>query len=255
MNRRRFLGAAGVAGLGAVAGCMNALGTVAPPDVPEQQLEDGGWEQTDRTEQTVFEQEYGPVTVTGKSTTLTFEDTQLAQSVTEKTLGQIEGTLAMYSASHINFSPDLNNLPGGVGREEVLERVDTAANEQFRQRMRDNGLENVTKTGTQRFQTDSGADAGLTTYSAEYPVGELTYETGSESFTIDVGAIEVAGDLAVWNEGDYVVVAGGAYPFENFTKTTQKDLSDAITVTIDIDLGLTPEEYRSEVRGLMAATR
>lgn len=255
MNRRRFLGAAGVAGLGAIAGCMNAVGTVAPPDVPENKLEDGGWEQTNRTEQTVFNEEYGPVTITGKSTTLTFEDTQLAQSVRDKTLGQIDGTLGLYSASHINFSPDLNNLPGGVGREEVLEQVDTAANEQFQQRMRDNGLQNVTKTGTERFQTDSGADAGLTTYSAEYPVGEMTYQTGSESVTIDVGAIEVAGDLAVWNENDYVVVAGGAYPFENFTKTTQKNLSEAISVTIDIDLGLTPEEYRSEVRGLVAATR
>lgn len=254
MNRRTFLGAASAAGLGALAGCTSALGTVAPPNVPQQQLDEGGWEQTNRSEKTVLDKQYGPVTVKGKSTTLTFEDKQLRQSVKEKTLGQIDGTLAIYSASHINFSPDLNNLPGGVGRKEVLKEVEKAAKKQFKQRMKDNGLQNVTKTGTKQFTTDSGKDAGLTTYKAEFPVGKLTYETSGESFTIDVGTIDVAGDLAVWNQNDYVVVAGGAYPFENFTKTTQKDLSDAISVTIDIDLNLKPKQYRTEVRNLIAAT-
>lgn len=255
MNRRRFLGVTGVAGLGALAGCTGALGTVAPPQVPESQLEDGGWEQTDREEQTVFEEDYGPVTVTGKSTTLTFEDTELAAEVREKTLEQIDGQLAIYSASHINFSPDLNNLPGGVGREEVINETKAAAKEQFKARMEDNGLENVTETGEEPFETDSGASPGITTYSAEFPVGTLEYDTGGETLAIDVGSIGVAGDLAVWNDGDYVVVAGGAYPAENFAKVTEKTLSDAISVTIDIDLGLTPDEYQAEVRGLMAATR
>lgn len=254
MDRRRFLGAAGVAGLGALAGCSGALGTVAPPQVPDGQLDEGGWTQTDRSEATVFEQSYGPVDVTGKSTTLTFEDEALAAEVREKTLDQIDGKLAIYAASHVNFSPDLNNLPGSVGRKEVVDQAETAANEQFQQRMRDNGLENVTETGEEPFETDSGKSPGITTYSAEFPVGSMEYETGGESFAIDVGSIEVAGDLAVWNEGDYVVVAGGAYPAENFAKTTEKSLSEAITVTIDIDLGLTPDDYRSEVRGLMAAT-
>ncbi|MXR21799.1 DUF6517 family protein [Halobacterium bonnevillei] len=255
MDRRRFLGVAGVAGLGALAGCMNALGTVAPPQVPQDELDEGGWTQTDRSEDTVFDEDYGPVTVTAKSTTLTFEDEELAAEVTEKTLDQIDGRLAIYSASHINFSPDLNNLPGSVGREEVISEVESAAKEQFKAQMEDNGLENVTETGEEAFETDSGASPGLTTYSAEFPVGTLEYDTGGETLGIDVGAIEVAGDLAVWNVGDYVVVAGGAYPAENFAKTTEKTLSEAISVTIDIDLGLTPDEYAAEVRGLMAATR
>lgn len=255
MNRRRFLGVAGVAGLGALAGCTGALGTVAPPDVPQDRLDEGGWTQTDRSEQTVYEESYGPATVTAKSTTLTFEDEALAAEVAEKTLDQIQGRLAIYAASHINFSPDLNNLPGGVGREEVVSEVEAAAKEQFEQRMRDNGLENVERTGEEPFETDSGKSPGLTTYSAEFPVGTVEYDAGGEALAIEVGSIGVAGDLAVWNEGDYVVVAGGAYPAENFAKTTEKELSEAITVTVDVDLGLTPEDYRAEVRGLMAATR
>ncbi|MCG1004136.1 MULTISPECIES: DUF6517 family protein [Halobacterium] len=254
MNRRRFLGTAGVVGLGALAGCSGAVGSVAPPSVPADQLSEGGWTQTDQSEETVFEQSYGPVTVTGKSTTVTYEDEALAADVREKTLGQIDGTLAIYSASHINFSPDLNNLPGGAGLSELLSEVESAAEAQFEQRMRDTGLENVTKTGEAEFQTDSGASPGITTFTADYPVGTLAYDAGGETFTIEAGAIEVAGDLAVWNEGDYVVVAGGAYPGQNFATTTQKELSEAISVTVDVDLGLTPEEYRTEIRGLMAAT-
>ncbi|MCD2198801.1 twin-arginine translocation signal domain-containing protein [Halobacterium sp. KA-4] len=254
MNRRRFLGAAGVVGLGALAGCSSAVGSVAPPNVSEDQLSEGGWTKTDESEQTVFEQSYGPVTVTAKSTTVAYEDEALAAAVREKTLGQIDGTLAIYSASHINFSPDLNNLPGGVGRSEVLSEVESAAKSQFEQRMRDNGLENVTKTGETEFQTDSGASPGISTFRGEFPVGTMEYEASGETFTIDAGSIEVAGDLAVWNEGDYMVVAGGAYPGENFTTTTEKELSEAISVTVDVDLELTPSEYQSEVRGLMAAT-
>ncbi|WP_336036141.1 hypothetical protein [Halobacterium yunchengense] len=255
MERRRFLGVAGAAGLGALAGCTSALGTVAPPDVPQDQLDEGGWTRTDRSEDTVFEESYGPVDVVAKSTTLTFEDEQLAAEVTEKTLGQIEGRLAIYAASHINFSPDLNNLPGNVGREEVVGEVEAAARDQFEQRMRDNGLENVRETGEEAFQTDSGKSPGVTTYEATFPVGDIEYDAGGETMSIDVGDIAVAGDLAVWNEGDYVVVAGGAYPAENYATTETEELSEAITVTVDVDLGLTPDEYRSEVRGLMAATR
>jgi hypothetical protein len=255
MNRRKFLGGASLVGLGALAGCTNAVGTVAAPEVPQDQLQDGGWEQTNRTEETVFEESYGPVTVTAKSTTLTFSDKVLAASVKDKTLSQIDGTLAIFSASHINFSPDLNNLPGGVGKKEIVEQAEQSAREQFKQRMRDEGLENVLQTGEEEFQTDSGASPGLTTFSADFPVGTIEYDTGAETFSIDVGAIEVAGDLAVWNSGDYVVVAGGAYPAESFSTTTQKDLSEAISVTVDIDLGLTPEDYRTEVRNLIAGTR
>lgn len=254
MKRRSFLGAAGVAGIGMLAGCSSAVGSVAPPTVPESSLSEGGWEQTDSTEATVFEDSFGPVDVTAKSTTVTYTDAELAASVKEKTLDRIEGDLSIFAASHINFSPDLNNMPADAGRKEVLKETELAAREQFEDRMRNAGLENVAKTGEEEFQTDSGANASLTTYEAEFPVEEMTYETGGETLSFDVGTISVAGDLAVWNEGDYVVVAGGAYPAENVAMTTTEDLSDAITVTVDIDLGLTTDAYREEVRGLIAAT-
>jgi len=255
MNRRRFLGGAGVVGLGALAGCTNALGSVAPPQVPDDQLSEGGWEQTDRAEQTVLDESYGPVNVTAKSTTLTFSDTALAAEVSEKTLDRIDGTLAIFAASHINFDPNLNNLPGGVGRKEVVGETETQARAQFEQRMRDQGLENVERVGEEEFTTDSGKSPGLATYRAEFPVDTIEFDASGETFTLDADTIAVAGDLAVWNEGDYVVVAGGAYPAENFAETVSRDLSDAIAVTVDIDLGLTPDEYREEVRSLMAATR
>lgn len=255
MNRRRFLGGAGVVGLGALAGCTNALGSVAPPQVPDEQLNEGGWEQTDRTEATVLDESYGPVNVTAKSTTLTFSDEALAAEVAEKTLDRIDGTLSIFAASHINFDPNLNNLPGGVGTKEVISETEAQARQQFEQRMRDQGLENVERVGEEEFTTDSGRSPGLATYRGEFPVGTIQFEASGETFTLDVDSIEVAGDLAVWNQGEYVVVAGGAYPAENYAETVDNDLSDAISVTVDVDLGLTPDQYREEIRSLMAATR
>jgi hypothetical protein len=255
MNRRRFLGGAGVVGLGALAGCTNALGTVAPPDVPESRLESGGWEQTNRTEETILDRSYGPVNITGKSTTLLFNDAALADEMSSKTLGRIEGTLAIFAASHIDFDPDLNNLPGGVGTKEVVSEAETQARAQFERQMRNQGLENVEQVGEEEFTTDSGKSPGLATYSAEYPVGTIELDASGETFALEVDTIEVAGDLAVWNEGDFVVVAGGAYPAENYAETVSRDLSAAISVTVDVDLGLTPDQYREEVRSLIAGTQ
>jgi hypothetical protein len=255
MDRRTFLGGASAVGLGALAGCMSAIGTVAPPETPDELLDEGGWEQADQSEETILDRSYGPVDVTAKSTTVTYTDTALSASLREKTLDRIDATLAIFAASHINFSPDLNNLPAAVGRKEVLNRTETQAKAQFEQQMRDQGLENVEQQGEAEFTTDSGKSPGVTQFTAEYPVGSIQYDTGEETFTLDVGSLDVAGDLAVWNEGDYVVVAGGAYPNQNFAETTEKDLSEAITVTLDVDLGLTPDAYREEARELMAATR
>lgn len=254
MDRREFLAATGAGVVASVAGCSGALGSVAPPNVPENRLADEGWVLREESEQTVFEESYGPVTIVAKSHTLAYEDRALRKDVREKTLGEVDGQMAMFSATRIAFSPNLVDLPGSVATSEIVDRTEAAAREQFVSQMEAAGLRNVSRTETGSLEVAGGAEARLTTYEAEFPFGGVSFPvTDEESISLDGEPIAVAGDLAVWEADGSVLVAGGAYPAENLSRTLTEELSDAIAVTIDIDLGLEPETYRRNVRQLLRA--
>lgn len=260
MDRRRFLTVSGVAGLAGLAGCNNvtstALGSVAPPDVPEAALEEGGWVLQEEDSRKVFEEEYGPVTIKAKAHSLVYTNDALAARVEEDTLGSVAGTFATFAATRVKFSPDLTSLPESVGREQLVDQVETNSKEQFEQRMRDAGLSSVAEVETGEMTVDSGATARYTGYEAQYEVGEFSFDLpNGDPMTIDVDAIGVAGDLAVWVQEDSVLIAGGAYPAENFAIQKSADITDAITVDVSIDLGLTPSEYSTEVESLISATK
>ena len=260
MNRRRVLTASGVAGLTGLAGCNNvtttALGSVAPPDVPEDALDEGGWALQEEESRKVFEEDYGPVTVVAKAHSLVYTDDELASRVETDTMGSVTGTFATFAATRVKFSPDLTSLPESVGRERLVDQVEANSKEQFQQRMRDAGLSDVAEVETGEMQVDTGETARYTGYEAAYEVSEFSFDLpNGDPMTIDVEAIGVAGDLAVWVHEDSVLIAGGAYPAENFAIQKSADITDAITVDVSIDLGLTPTEYSTEVESLITATR
>lgn len=255
MDRRRFVAATAAAGLAGLSGCSTAVGTVPPPRVPGALLDEGGWERVDELHETVFERSYGPVDVEAAAHTVLYEDTGLRADLVEKTLGQVDGQFGLFSATHVDFAPNLDNLPAGVGRAEILDQTESNARDQFAARMREAGLTDVERTGTDTLTVDTGEEASLTTFAATFPVPDITFDVTPETaITIDGGAVRVDGDLAVWHHGDYVLIAGGAYPGENFTRAVERDLSEAITVGVDVDLGLEPGAYREEVRALVRAT-
>ncbi|QDX40463.1 DUF6517 family protein [Salarchaeum sp. JOR-1] len=256
MNRRTLLGASAGLGLAGLAGCSTlARASVSPPDVPTQEMQDAGWKQTDSSERTLIEQSYGPVTFTAKGYTTTYTDAALNQRIQEATLGRVTSRLALFSATRIDFSPDIGNLPGGIGQQEVLAEVEASARAQFRDRLTDAGLSNVERTGTGSFEVATGESASLTEYKATYKIPTFEFPvTNSETVTIDGETLTVRGDLAVWHHGDYGVVAGGAWVGENFARSVTEEISDAITVSVDVDLDLEPGAYQQEIHRFMRQT-
>lgn len=254
MDRRRFLASAAGAGLAGLAGCTEASGSVAPPQVPEERLDEGGWEKQSESEETVFEQSYagGAVTVSATAFTMVYEDVALRDSVRSKTLGQVQGKFAIFAATRVDISPSLDDLPAGVGQAQILDRVEASARDGFRARMQEAGLTNVARESTGSLTVDTGEDARHTAYSAEFAFDPFSFPvTEDRTITVEGDALAVGGDLAVWKHGDFVLVAGGAYPGQNFSRSIERDLTEAITVSVDIDLGMTPDAYREEVRGLV----
>lgn len=256
MDRRTLLGTTAGLGLAGLAGCSTlAKASVSPPNVPTEAMQNVGWKQTDSSERTLIERSYGPVTFTAKGYTTTYTDAALNRRIQEATLGRVTNRLALFSATRIDFSPDIGNLPGGVGREEVMNEVESSSRDRFRERLTNAGLSNVERTGTGSFDVATGESASLTEYEATYqvPTFEFPVENG-ETVTIDGDTLTVRGDLAVWHHGDYGLVAGGAWVGENFARSETQKLSDAITVSVDVDLGLEPETYREEVHRFMRQT-
>ncbi|MFB6268005.1 MAG: hypothetical protein ABEI31_10125 [Halodesulfurarchaeum sp.] len=255
MHRRDVLIAAGTGALASLSGCQTAVGAVALPDVPEAQLESGGWTQRAVTRgRTVFERNFGPVSVKAVASSVVYEDAALARTVKRRTLGKIEATLALFTATRIDMAPPIDEL--GPIQEEVESRIMDAAGQQLQTRLEEAGLEDVRKADTGTLTVDSGAEARLTTYRANYPVPDVTFPvTDGTAVTIPGTDLAIEAPLAVWASGGGYLVAGGAYPAEDYSKSVSRDLTSAISVSVDVDLGLSPESYRTELRDLMTAVR
>jgi hypothetical protein len=252
MDRRRFLAAAGLLGIASLAGCSSVQGAPRQPVVPEQELRDGGWTLVDESREQAFEQSIAGVTFTATTTTRRYEDRRLARDVTEKTLGQVSGEMSTFFATAVTFDPDLTNLPGGAGRAELLDRTERNARSEFEAQMESAGLTGVARTGTGELEVATGETARVTRYEAAFPFEGFGFDvTDDATISVDGGTIPVEGLLAVWYHNRAILVSGGAFPAGNYASTTKEDLSSAVTVTVDVDLGLTPERYRSELRSLV----
>ena len=251
MHRRQFVAGALTAGAVSLGGC-TASAAVPPPRVPQQQLNDGGWERVDEETGVVFERSVASVSVTATQHTLRFSDVGLRSEIDERTLGNLSDDLMVFFATRVNFNPNIDNLPAGVGRAEIMDAITENANAGFREQLQAAGLQNISESGTGTVTVDTGEQAGLTRYSAEFPFEGIRFGvTDEEAIQIPGRAIAIEGQMAVWHHGDFALIAGGAYPAENFETTVTDSLSSAIDVTIDIDLNLTPKRYAQEVTSLL----
>ncbi|WP_410766445.1 hypothetical protein [Haloferax sp. DFSO60] len=257
VRRRTYLGLAASAGLAGLAGCSSggtASAARGPPTVPEGQLADGGWEKID--EQTVdplFERSFGPVEVTAAMRTFVYEDIALKEELREKTLGQAEGQFAMFFASRVSLDPSMANIPDAVSGP-VIDQTEGQAREQFEAQLEDAGLVEIQQSSTGTIEIDTGETARLTEYTAGFPFPGIEFPVNDErTLTFEGETIGVTGLLAVWEHRGSILIAGGAHPGENLDMELSKAPTDAIEVTVDIDLGLTPEAYLEELRSLITA--
>ncbi len=254
MRRRAFLAAAAGAGAVTLAGCSTASGEVSPPSLPNDRLDELGYVEIDQEQETVFEEEYAGIELTASAHTLVYEDRELTEDVAERTLGLVEGPLATFFATRVGFSPEIDDLPGGVGRSQILEEVEKSSKDSFRVQMESYGIENIEEVGEGTLETDSGVDADLTEFTGVFPFDGFAFPvTDDHAVEIDADNVSVDGWLAVWFDGDDTLVAGGVHPAESFEENVSESLSSGIDVEIDVDMGMEPDRYREEIHSLMKA--
>jgi hypothetical protein len=255
MNRREYLAAGVGIGATALSGCSFMAAAETPrPDVPADELDSEGWDQTGEESGTVLEEEYLGVTVEAVQHTLQFEDAALRQRVADRTLGEVDTALSVFFASRVDFSPNLDDLPGVQGQ--IVDQVRENARQQFEQQMEAQGLTDIEQTDTGSIEIDTGETADTEILSAVFPFEGIDFAVGEgESVEIPPAEIGIDATMATWHHGDYVLVAGGAHPGENYQESIDDQLSDGISVSVDVDLGLQPDQYGEEIRSLIAGVQ
>jgi hypothetical protein len=275
LTRRRALAGAGLLGAGAVGWTLFGI-TNEPdpplPTVPTDEMADDGWVRTDQRTETVAEIGAVLLTVRAVANTVQYGDQGLvdevrARGVTVDVGGQTSSEplreaapdafdqhLSIFAATRIDLGPDVDNLPLGLGRAEVMSQVRTAARDNFEQTMVDSGLRNVESTGTDDLGVDTGQTATLDRFRADFPFEGGTATAAGQEFDVPSTELKMAGYLAVWHRGDFVLIGAGAHPDENYSDTVEEE-SAVGTATLSLDLGLRPASYRDELLGYIRRIR
>lgn len=256
MNRREFLAVGGVTAIGGLAGCSSPSGSeevegVPKPSVSESALSTGGWTKIDEMSKKMFSTEIlGLISVEAYAHTLIFEDARLRKNLKKGTMGNFDATVMSFFATRVELNPDLDKLP--VGKQESISRTAEQAKARFTEQLRNQGLTDIKQTGTETFTVESGDEADVTNYSGRYSFPSMSVPLPSgESVEIEGGSIDVSGMVAIWQNDQYIIVSGGGYPAENFSKQFEKQITDMVGVTINVDLGLDPRDYEAEIEDLI----
>ncbi|ELZ40673.1 hypothetical protein C471_07816 [Halorubrum saccharovorum DSM 1137] len=244
VTRRRVLAGGGAVAVAGLAGCLGTRnGPVPEPEVTSDRIGDG-WRLLDESESTVFEQSYGPVTVTALEHTRIYEYVSVAEALSE-TVGA-SGSPVVFFATRIDVRPAIDSLPAGIGRDRLMSEVETAAVDAFRSQLNASGIENVeiVDRGTSTVETGHTATTwqlgGEFTFDGEVPLPDGSARAISET-------VEIESRLGVWHDGTDVLVAGGAYPAEPLTQV----IDDALPNLIDAETFL-EETADAEAREALA---
>lgn len=253
MDRRSFLASVVTAGAAALAGCTASAEDVPPPEATADAFDDR-WELIDSTGRTVFEESYGGVSLVATEHRVTYEQRALRERTAENTLDRVDTPLALFFATRIDFTPSIDSVP--VAHGEIMDRIEEESKESFEGQLRDSGLEDVREVGEGTFHTDTGHDADRFEYAATAPLDGFSFDLAEDrGIELDLDGLGIAGELAVWHDGDDALVAGGIHPGENVDERIEDDLTPAIDVTVEIDMGFEPARYEEELLAIMRSVR
>ena len=265
LSRRQALASAAAIGTAALGGCStDAIGrdgstdeSAPEPRPPEGALADEGWERFKTgpiDETTTADAPFGrEVTVTARGTNYYYEDARLRRRVREETYGAVDEPLRVFFAAKLGLDPNLLAAPFGVGTEEVLDAVQRQAESSYERELSEMGAEGFSLVEESTLDVATGESARLRRYESVYPYDDFEVPvTENSTHPVEGGELRYESLLALWERDERVLVAGGSYPGENYATTEEVEVFAGVTATVDIDLELTPDEYRADLRDLVA---
>ncbi|WP_143117719.1 hypothetical protein [Halomicrobium zhouii] len=158
--------------------------------MPRDRLDAGGWVQSGKTVETVFE--LPGVSVRGA--TLQYRDDATSTAIAET--AAVEATWRFFFATALSFEPE---VPPTASRAFLLPVVRARATDRFRSTLQESGLTDVERVRTERRRIGYEKRVPLSRF-------EAALELETPAVTVPLG-----GWLGVWYD-DGFLVSGGAYP-------------------------------------------
>lgn len=258
MKRRTVLKALGVLGGLATIGAGSLFyfsnKSFAAIPAPNVELAEG-WEKMSETTGTVFERSFldGSIKLVAKQHLIQYQNVALREKIKEGTLDRIDRPVALMFASKINFNVPIDEFP--VVMDSVVSEVRKKAKEELKDKMRNNGIEDITQVDSLSITIDTGESTNLLVFEGAMDVGEVNFEVKGTNFSFSGGSLPVKAYLATWKHGGYILTAGGLHPSQNYTKSISKKITEMIDISVNIDLGLEPSKYESEIISQIKSTR
>ena len=247
MERRAFLGSIACGGAIAVAGCLGPDRDLDPPVVTDPRIEDD-WREVERSRGVAFDRSIGPIGISAREYTIVYEYVPLAALVDEFTDG-IDGPAGGLFASRLDVSPSVDELP--LGRDQLMARIDRRGKEAFERELRRNDVEDVERTGTEPFRSDTGRDGKLTSYRGSVPVPDGEYVLGDMRLSLDLGALDVEARFVSWHDGADVLFAGCVFPADAIDEVIEGALPGFLSIDLDLDVAYEPADFEDEVTALL----
>lgn len=229
---------------------------VPAPEVPDSVLDENGWVKLKEEQDVVSIGPLEPLQIQAYMYTRMYRDAGLQREVRKNTLGKFDRYFNVFFATRTHIEPPVDNLPFGVGRDQVLEFARMIGTSEFEERMHEEGVRDVKVVGRDTLTTEYGVEAELDEVRASYDISCIDVEvTDQRVISIEGGEIDLTGWIGIWHHTGDVFVAGGVYPTEDFERSQAVDLTDGIDVEIDIDLDIWPRPYKDEMFNLIRGVR
>jgi hypothetical protein len=192
--------------------------------MPTSRLAEGGWERTDVSTETIF----SLPTVQVQTATVQYADAVTADALAEARGEPFDGMLRFFAGSRLDFDPP---LPPGVTPAAVGSMLRNEAQRTFKKRLRERGLVDIERDGSQRLRVGDRRRARVTKFTARIAL------SGDRD-------LPLACWVAPWTTSDDAVVVTGGHP--------QATLADCFGLdTDDSRLTRSPSAYREEFFSLL----
>lgn len=252
-TRRQVLATLATVGGVGLAGCGSttdsSVGEPSEKDVPAPSVDTGDrWELTTPDSQSrvlkkgsVLGLDYQAVGHINR-----YEDTKLRSRIRDDTFKEVDRPFAAAFAARVDIFPSQASFAT-----DLVGDIDETMTTNLKQSMQEFGVQNVQENGT--MSVSNAPVSEVTQLVGEYQIEPVVIDnidiphSDKEQLQFGGGTLPIKGIVGNWKSDSSILVGGGVYPDGRFDQKRDIEMSDAITLSIDIDLHIRPRQRQKDV--------
>jgi len=254
LTRRRMLAALGVASSSALAGCGSTsdaeVGETSTKDVPAPTVDSSQrWSLVTPNSKPRLLQK-GSLAVldyTAHGHVVRYEDSKLRQRISKETFGEIDRPFVTAFAARIDIFPSelsrVSELRSGKIDDAIRANLTSAMQAFGVQNIQDAGMMNAPRTPAKELMVVRG----------EYPLREVSIRgidiphSDRNELTFGGGTLPIKGVAGRWKSDGSILAGGGVYPAGDFEDSQTISMSNAIELSVSVDLEIGWQRRESDV--------